>query len=315
MPSGSSTTSTRGRSGPARSPRLGLDVGDPASLLATLAEDRGRLYGLLLRQHYRLAHWRRANDDLNYRRFFDITTLGALRVEDQQVFEDSHDASSTSSPLATSTASASTTPTACATRSATSSGCARPPPTGLDRGREDPRAGRARRRTEWPVDGTVGYEFADLVLRPLRRRRQRGRAHRALRTLPRRRPARLGRARRRGQARGPRRAVPGRAPPAPRPPRGGRGRRRRRPRRGRARPCPRPRARRLPGLPHLRPRGRGRDRRRGPALRRRGGRDRAGPSPRALRRARPHPRDPDAGRTAATRRTPSSCASSSSPAR
>ncbi|MFC0434164.1 malto-oligosyltrehalose synthase [Kutzneria buriramensis] len=42
------------------------------------------------RQHYRLVHWRTANTDLNYRRFFDITTLAAVRVEDPDVFEATH---------------------------------------------------------------------------------------------------------------------------------------------------------------------------------------------------------------------------------
>jgi (1->4)-alpha-D-glucan 1-alpha-D-glucosylmutase len=42
------------------------------------------------RQHYRLVHWRRANTELNYRRFFDITTLAAVRVEDPEVFEATH---------------------------------------------------------------------------------------------------------------------------------------------------------------------------------------------------------------------------------
>ncbi|QUQ66685.1 malto-oligosyltrehalose synthase [Kutzneria sp. CA-103260] len=42
------------------------------------------------RQHYRLVHWRTANTDLNYRRFFDINTLAAVRVEDPAVFEATH---------------------------------------------------------------------------------------------------------------------------------------------------------------------------------------------------------------------------------
>src|SRR5438270_9457109 len=45
---------------------------------------------LLERQNYRLAFWRTAGRELDYRRFFDITTLVGLRVEDEQVFEDSH---------------------------------------------------------------------------------------------------------------------------------------------------------------------------------------------------------------------------------
>ncbi|NUT90987.1 MAG: malto-oligosyltrehalose synthase, partial [Saccharothrix sp.] len=37
-------------------------------------------------EHYRLVFWRRGNAELNYRRFFDITTLAAVRVEDPEVF-------------------------------------------------------------------------------------------------------------------------------------------------------------------------------------------------------------------------------------
>jgi (1->4)-alpha-D-glucan 1-alpha-D-glucosylmutase len=42
------------------------------------------------RQHYRLVHWRRGNAELTYRRFFDITSLAAVRVEDPAVFEATH---------------------------------------------------------------------------------------------------------------------------------------------------------------------------------------------------------------------------------
>ncbi|TCO52381.1 alpha-amylase family glycosyl hydrolase [Actinocrispum wychmicini] len=44
------------------------------------------------RQHYRLVNWRRANSELNYRRFFDITTLAAVRMEDPAVFDATHEA-------------------------------------------------------------------------------------------------------------------------------------------------------------------------------------------------------------------------------
>ena len=37
-----------------------------------------RLHRLLERQHYRVASWRTAADDINWRRFFDITELGGL---------------------------------------------------------------------------------------------------------------------------------------------------------------------------------------------------------------------------------------------
>jgi (1->4)-alpha-D-glucan 1-alpha-D-glucosylmutase len=42
------------------------------------------------RQHYRLVGWRRGNAELTYRRFFDITNLAAVRVEDPTVFAGTH---------------------------------------------------------------------------------------------------------------------------------------------------------------------------------------------------------------------------------
>jgi len=45
---------------------------------------------LLAAQHYRLAGWRAAASELNWRRFFDISSLIAVRVEDPQVFEETH---------------------------------------------------------------------------------------------------------------------------------------------------------------------------------------------------------------------------------
>jgi (1->4)-alpha-D-glucan 1-alpha-D-glucosylmutase len=54
------------------------------------AHGRERLHALLERQHYRLAWWRTANDEINWRRFFDINELVALRVEDEDVFEAVH---------------------------------------------------------------------------------------------------------------------------------------------------------------------------------------------------------------------------------
>ena len=48
------------------------------------------LHELLERQSYRLAYWRVAADDINYRRFFDVNDLAALRMENPQVFELTH---------------------------------------------------------------------------------------------------------------------------------------------------------------------------------------------------------------------------------
>ncbi len=55
---------------------------DPGATLA--------LHHLLERQHYRLANWRLAGSEINYRRFFDINSLAGLRVEDAHAFHDSH---------------------------------------------------------------------------------------------------------------------------------------------------------------------------------------------------------------------------------
>jgi (1->4)-alpha-D-glucan 1-alpha-D-glucosylmutase len=48
------------------------------------------LHYLLERQHYRLAYWRLAGSEINYRRFFDINTLAGLRVEDAGTFQAIH---------------------------------------------------------------------------------------------------------------------------------------------------------------------------------------------------------------------------------
>ncbi|GAA0726043.1 malto-oligosyltrehalose synthase [Dactylosporangium roseum] len=42
------------------------------------------------RQHYRLVYWREGDERLNYRRFFAVTELAGLRVEDPAVFEATH---------------------------------------------------------------------------------------------------------------------------------------------------------------------------------------------------------------------------------
>lgn len=67
------------------------------ALQQRLAEFDGRqpggfnhLHQLLEQQVYRLASWRTAGDDINWRRFFDVNELGGLRVERSAVFEATH---------------------------------------------------------------------------------------------------------------------------------------------------------------------------------------------------------------------------------
>jgi (1->4)-alpha-D-glucan 1-alpha-D-glucosylmutase len=57
-------------------------VGDPRSF--------DRLDTLLSDQAYRLAFWRVAAEEINYRRFFDVNDLAGLRTEVPQVFQDTH---------------------------------------------------------------------------------------------------------------------------------------------------------------------------------------------------------------------------------
>lgn len=119
---------------------------------------------LLDAQNYRLAFWRTANQDLGYRRFFDINSLVALRAEDEEVFEDSH-------RLILKWL-----------KEGVLDGVRIDHPDGL----RDPATylGRLRRaspgtwvvvekildpdervRPDWPVDGTTGYEFINLLTR------------------------------------------------------------------------------------------------------------------------------------------------------
>lgn len=50
-----------------------------------------KLEALLADQPYRLCYWRVATDEINYRRFFDVDSLAAIRVEDPEVFEAVHE--------------------------------------------------------------------------------------------------------------------------------------------------------------------------------------------------------------------------------
>jgi (1->4)-alpha-D-glucan 1-alpha-D-glucosylmutase len=58
--------------------------------VTALEKDLDALDAFLRRQHYRLAWWRSAGDQVNYRRFFSINSLVGVRVEDPSVFEATH---------------------------------------------------------------------------------------------------------------------------------------------------------------------------------------------------------------------------------
>ncbi len=77
-----------GRAEEARRRLSGLDDAARAALEAALVE--ADLPAVLDAQHWRLAWWRTASHSLNYRRFFNITELAGVRIEDDGVFEFVH---------------------------------------------------------------------------------------------------------------------------------------------------------------------------------------------------------------------------------
>ena len=60
----------------------------PTDLLAGFASER--LHRLMERQYWRLAYWKAGGYDINYRRFFYLNDLVALRVEEEDVFAETH---------------------------------------------------------------------------------------------------------------------------------------------------------------------------------------------------------------------------------
>ncbi len=70
-------------------PAVAEAIGEAVAVLDGPRE-RDALHALLEAQSFRLAYWRIAADEINYRRFFDVNELAALRTERREVFEASH---------------------------------------------------------------------------------------------------------------------------------------------------------------------------------------------------------------------------------
>lgn len=131
--------------------------------VARLNEDLQELGELLEAQHYRLAYWQAADFDLGYRRFFNINELAGLRVELAEVFEQVH-----ALPLQWIRAGEAT-----ALRIDHPDGLRNPTQYFESLRKAAPKAWIVAEKIlaydetlpqQWPVDGTTGYEFANLVL-------------------------------------------------------------------------------------------------------------------------------------------------------
>ena len=137
-------------------------------------------------QAYRLAHWRVAGEEINYRRFFDINSLAAIRMEDERVFDDTHRLVFRLIAEGKITGLRIDHPDGLYAPSAYFRRLQQRAPRALRRRREDPRGARAACPTSWPVDGTTGYEFLNAVNGLFVDGARRRRVRRALRALHRR---------------------------------------------------------------------------------------------------------------------------------
>ena len=77
----------------ARSPEIAACILGAVELINGNAADPAsfeQLHELIKAQAFRLANWRVASDDINYRRFFDTNDLAAICMENEAVFEATH---------------------------------------------------------------------------------------------------------------------------------------------------------------------------------------------------------------------------------
>lgn len=128
------------------------------------------LHELIKAQAFRLANWRVAADDINYRRFFDTNDLAGICVEKESVFEATHRfilnlmAAGKLDGLRVDHPDGLYDPAQYFERLrrsiATNSGDGTDPPYVVI---EKILTGEERLPSEWPVSGTTGYDFANLV--------------------------------------------------------------------------------------------------------------------------------------------------------
>lgn len=154
-----------------RFPVRRADYDDAATCLSQACGDPvSALRALLDRQWYRLAGWQDASRRINYRRFFDINQLAGIRMENPEVFEATHGligrliADGRLHGLRLDHIDGLYDPAAYFRRLRNFVERERP-----ETGERFPIVvekilGEGESlRTEWPVDGTTGYEFANIV--------------------------------------------------------------------------------------------------------------------------------------------------------
>jgi (1->4)-alpha-D-glucan 1-alpha-D-glucosylmutase len=132
------------------------------------------LRALLGQQHYRLVSWRRGSREINYRRFFDVNDLVALRMEDPEVFRQTHEyllslvERRVVDALRVDHIDGLRHPLAYLKRLREETDRRRPG--GVPIFVEKILMGEERLRASWPVDGTTGYErlndIEDLFVEP-----------------------------------------------------------------------------------------------------------------------------------------------------
>jgi (1->4)-alpha-D-glucan 1-alpha-D-glucosylmutase len=129
------------------------------------------LHRILEEQAYRLAYWRVASDEINYRRFFAVNDLAGIRQEDERVFEATHRlisklvAENKATGLRIDHPDGLYDPAGYLARLQATTGRA------LDSPAQEPfyvlvekiLASHERLPEDWPVAGTVGYEFTNLL--------------------------------------------------------------------------------------------------------------------------------------------------------
>ena len=127
-------------------------------------------------QPYRLAYWRVASEEINYRRFFDVNELAAIRVERLEVFEAAHElvfellASGAITGLRIDHVDGLWDPSGYLRKLQERSREVLNLPKGgnvLYLLVEKILAGDEQLRSDWPVQGTTGYEFTNAVTRLL----------------------------------------------------------------------------------------------------------------------------------------------------